>query len=223
MIQPIKLFFVDDEALLLDSLEIFFSAVSEFVVIGKAQSAEETMDKLRELQPDLMLIDLNMPGIGGLSLIALIKSMYPQIRMLVLTTYYDEKNITTALFNGADGYILKSAGRDSIINAVKNVLSGQSVIDRKVMATIHTFLEQAVQDKEHNRYKELEQNMLLAGLTGREKEICTMVGEGRSNLEISEALHLTEGTIKNYLSNIYSKLGIRDRTALAVIMGKVSK
>ena len=223
MMQPIKLLFVDDEALLLDSLEIFFSAVSEFEVIGKAQSAEEAMDKLRTIQPDLMLIDLNMPGIGGLSLISLIKSMHPHIRMLVLTTYFDEKNITTALFNGADGYILKSAGREAIINAVKNVLSGQSVFDRKVMTTIHSFLEQAVLDKEQVKYKELEQSILLTDLTVREKEICTMVGEGKSNFEISEALHLSEGTIKNYLSNIYSKMGIRDRTALAVVMSKVSR
>ena len=96
-----KLFFVDDEALLLDSLEVFFTYNKEYEVIGKAQSAEEAMEKLKELQPDLILIDLNMPGAGGLNLITLIKSMYPRIKILVLTTYYDEENITAALFNGA--------------------------------------------------------------------------------------------------------------------------
>jgi DNA-binding NarL/FixJ family response regulator len=218
-----KLFFVDDEALLLDSLEVFFTYNKEYEVIGKAQSAEEAMEKLKELQPDLILIELHMPGAGGLNLITLIKSMYPRIKILVLTTYYDEENITAALFNGANGYILKSTGREAIINAVKNVLSGQGVFDNKVMTTIHSFLEQAVMDKEHLKHMELEHDMLLKGLTCREREICAMVGDGKSNMEISEALHLSEGTIKNYLSNIYSKMGVRDRTALAVVMGKVTR
>jgi DNA-binding NarL/FixJ family response regulator len=217
-----KLFFVDDETLLLDSLDVFFSSLPEFEVVGKAQSAEEALDMLKHEQPDLLLVDLNMSGIGGLNLISAVKSLYPNIRMLVLTTYYDEKNITSALFSGADGYILKSAGRDAIINAARNIISGQSVLDRKVMSTIHAFVEQAVMEKEFEKYKELEQNILLSGLTGREKEICTMVGDGKSNIEIADTLHLSEGTIKNYLSNIYSKMGVRDRTALAVIMSKVS-
>jgi DNA-binding NarL/FixJ family response regulator len=217
-----KLFFVDDETLLLDSLDVFFSSLPDFRVIGKAQSAEEALEKLKAEQPDLLLVDLNMSGLGGLNLISAVKAQYPTTKMLVLTTYYDEKNITSALFSGADGYILKSAGREAIINAARNIVSGQSVLDRKVMSTIHAYVEQAVMEKEYIKYKELEQSILLSGLTSREKEICTMVGEGKSNVEIAELLHLSEGTIKNYLSNIYSKMGVRDRTALAVIMSRVS-
>ncbi len=217
-----KLFFVDDETLLLDSLDVFFSSLPDFKVIGKAQSAEEALEKLKAEQPDLLLVDLNMSGLGGLNLISAVKAQYPYIKMLVLTTYYDEKNITSALFSGADGYILKSAGREAIINAARNIVSGQSVLDRKVMSTIHAYVEQAVMEKEYIKYKELEQSILLSGLTSREKEICAMVGEGRSNVEIADLLHLSEGTIKNYLSNIYSKMGVRDRTALAVIMSRVS-
>lgn len=216
-----KLFFVDDESLLLDSLEVFFEPLPEFSVVGKAESGEEALEKLKRVHPDLILIDLNMTGMGGLNLISSVKSLYPDIKILVLTTYYDEKNIIAAVFNGADGYILKSAGRESIINAVRNTMTGQSVLDSKVMSTLHSYVEQAVNDKEYAKYKELEHQILLNGLTSREKEICQLVGEGKSNLEIAETLHLTEGTVKNYLSHIYSKMDLRDRLALAVIMTRL--
>jgi Response regulator containing a CheY-like receiver domain and an HTH DNA-binding domain len=216
-----KLFFVDDESLLLDSLEVFFEPLPEFTVVGKAESGEEALEKLKRAHPDLILIDLNMTGMGGINLITSIKSIYPDIKILVLTTYYDEKNIISAVFNGADGYILKSAGRESIINAVRNTISGQSVLDNKVMSTLHSYVEQAVNDKEYAKYKELEHQILLNGLTSREKEICQLVGEGKSNLEIADTLHLTEGTVKNYLSHIYSKMDLRDRLALAVIMTRL--
>jgi DNA-binding NarL/FixJ family response regulator len=114
-----KLFFVDDESLLLDSLEIFFSPLEEFEIVGKSESGEDALEKLKTVKPDLIMIDLNMTGMGGLNLITAVKSLYPDIKILVLTTYYDEKNVIQAVFNGADGYILKSAGRESIINAVK--------------------------------------------------------------------------------------------------------
>ena len=217
-----KLFFVDDESLLLDSLEIFFTPLAEFQIVGKAESGEEALEKLKKVKPDLMMIDLNMTGMGGLSLITSVKALYPDVKILVLTTYYDERNVISAVFNGADGYILKSAGRDSIINAVKNTIMGQSVLDNKVMSTLHSYVEQAVTDKEYAKYKELEHQILLNGLTSREKEICLLVGQGKSNLEIADILHLTEGTVKNYLSHIYSKMDLRDRLALAVIMTRLN-
>jgi DNA-binding NarL/FixJ family response regulator len=216
-----KLFFVDDASLLVDRVEVFFEPLPEFSVVGKAESGEEALEKLKRVHPDLILIDLNMTGMGGLNLISSVKSLYPDIKILVLTTYYDEKNIIAAVFNGADGYILKSAGRESIINAVRNTMTGQSVLDSKVMSTLHSYVEQAVNDKEYAKYKELEHQILLNGLTSREKEICQLVGEGKSNLEIAETLHLTEGTVKNYLSHIYSKMDLRDRLALAVIMTRL--
>jgi len=190
-------------------------------VVGKAESGEEALEKLKRVHPDLILIDLNMTGMGGLNLISAVKGVHPDMKILVLTTYYDEKNIISAVFNGADGYILKSAGREAIINAGRNTISGQSVLDNKVMSTLHSYVEQAVNDKEYAKYKELEHQILLNGLTSREKEICQLVGEGKSNLEIADTLHLTEGTVKNYLSHIYSKMDLRDRLALAVIMTRL--
>lgn len=216
-----KLFFVDDETLLLDSLEVFFSPLPEFTVVGRAESGEEALDKLRSVCPDLILIDLNMAGMGGIKLISHIRNLYPEIQLLVLTTYYDEKNITQAICNGADGYILKSAGRETIINAVRNTISGQSVLDSKVMSMLHAYVEKAVHNKETSEHREMEYKAMLNGLTRREKEICYMVGDGKSNTEIAEALHLSEGTVKNYMSNIYSKMDLRDRTALAVTMTKL--
>lgn len=212
----INIFFVDDERLLLESLSVFFSSDREFEVVGSAASAEEALEKLNHVHPDVMLVDLNMAGIGGVRLIGEVKRRWPEIRMLVLSTYYDDQSITSALSSGADGYILKSFSSSEIIEAARMVASGHTVLDQKVMSVLHRSArrlgtEPAAADPQKARFREL-----YGKLTEREREICRLIQDGRSNREIASALHITEGTVKNYLSNIYGALGVRDRTALAV-------
>ncbi len=212
-----KIFFVDDEKLLLESLEVFFSSAEDFEVTGSAQSGEEALQKLELLQPDLAVVDLNMTGIGGIRLIGEIKRRWSHVRILVLSTYYDDYNITSAIAEGADGYILKSFGSGEIINAARMVARGHTVLDRKVMSVLHVNARKSAgysageEDQDELRFREVYSN-----LTEREREICSLIQKGRSNREIADALHITEGTVKNYLSGIYCTLGLRDRTALAV-------
>ncbi len=216
----IKIFFVDDERLLLESLGVFFSSDKEFEIVGTAVSAEEALDKLdhEHIRPDVMLVDLNMAGIGGVRLIGEVKRRMPEVRMLVLSTYYDEQSITSARSEGADGYILKSFSSGEIIEAARMVASGHTVLDQKVMSVLHRSTRRLGADHGENDPKRAQFREQYGKLTDREREICRLIQDGRSNREIASVLHITEGTVKNYLSNIYGTLGVRDRTALAVTL-----
>ncbi len=219
----IKIFFVDDEKLLLVSLGVFFSSDRDFEVVGSAVSAEEALEKLHGVHPDVMLVDLNMAGIGGVRLIGEVKRRMPDVRMLVLSTYYDDQSITSALSEGADGYILKSFSSGEIIEAARMVASGHTVLDQKVMSVLHRNARRMGSDPEDPDPQRAHFCEQYGKLTEREREICRLIQDGRSNREIASALHITEGTVKNYLSNIYGTLGVRDRTALAVSLTRTGR
>lgn len=127
-----KIFLVDDETMLLDSLEIILS-LNDHEILGKAHDGVEALEKLRSVQPELALVDLNMKGMGGIELIGEMKKLYPAVKILVLTTFYDDQNITAAISHGADGYLLKDSGKDAILGAVRQILGGTTVLDAKVM------------------------------------------------------------------------------------------
>ena len=219
----IKIFFVDDERLLLESLSVFFSTDEEFEVVGSAPSAEEALEKLAHIHPDVMLVDLNMAGIGGVRLIGEVKRHMPEVRMLVLSTYYDDQSITSALSEGADGYILKSVSSSEIIEAARMVASGHTVLDQKVMSVLHRNARRLGSELNSSDPKRAQFFEQYNKLTEREREICRLIQDGRSNREIAAVLHITEGTVKNYLSNIYGALGVRDRTALAVSLTRTGQ
>lgn len=129
----IRILLVDDEPLLLESLEIVLTVKGGYTVVGTAGNGIAALDILKNTDTDVMLIDLNMPGMGGIELIKKVHNLYPDIRMIVLTTFYDEKNIAEALSNGASGYLLKDSGKDAIIEAVEQTVKGVGVLDAKVM------------------------------------------------------------------------------------------
>jgi DNA-binding NarL/FixJ family response regulator len=197
-----RVLLVDDEKLLLDSLEIILS-LNDMEIIGKASDGVEALEILREKTCDIAMVDLNMKGMGGIELIPQIKAQYPAIKILVLTTFYDDANITDAITGGADGYILKDSGKDAILGAVKQILAGSTVLDAKVMKRLTSLMNR-------NRVDITEE------MTDREKEICSLMVKGLSNKQIAEALYISEGTVKNYISNIYDKTGIHDRVKLII-------
>ena len=135
-----KIFMVDDEPLLMESLEIILTYSGGHYICGFSFNGVDALEKLDKKAPDqlpdVMLVDLNMPQMGGIELIRKVKAKYPDIKIIVLTTFYDEKNISQALAGGAIGYLLKDSGKDAIINAVDRALQGQSVLDGKVMEKI---------------------------------------------------------------------------------------
>ena len=233
----VKIFLVDDEPLLLESLEIVLTVKGGFEVIGSAGNGTEALKKLKEKTPDVMLIDLNMPGMGGIELIKRVKEEYPDIRMIVLTTFYDDRNISEALANGASGYLLKDSGKDAIIEAVEQSVKGVSILDAKVMQKLTGILNNSGTASQKTGTSEskpegssadeteeaLTERMNKAGLTEREKEIAKLIAEGCTNAQISSILFISEGTVKNYVSIIYDKFDIRDRAQLAVYLKNGNK
>ena len=206
-----RLLLVDDEPLLLDSLEIILS-MNGMEIAGKAKDGNEALRCLEAAICDLALVDLNMKGMGGIELIDKLRKMYPQVKILVLTTFYDDENITKAIANGADGYLLKDSGKEAILGAIEQILSGRNVIDHKVMQRLAALMGAKESQKESPREE------LAPDMTEREKEICTLLAEGLTNRQIAEQLYISEGTVKNYISSIYDKTGIHDRGKLIVAM-----
>ena len=149
-----------------------------------------------------------MKGMGGIELIGHLKKKYPDLKILVLTTFYDDKNITDAISRGAHGYLLKDSGKDAILGAVGQLMSGVSVLDPKVLQRLTALMNK-------NQTPDL-----LDEMTGREREIATLLAEGLTNKQIADKLYISEGTVKNYISNIYDKTGIHDRVKLVVALSQ---
>ena len=204
-----RVLLVDDETMLLDSLEVILS-LHDMGIVGKAHDGAEALSLLKDTACDIALVDLNMKGMGGIELIGILKQRYPEIKILVLTTFYDDKNITDAISGGADGYLLKDSGKDAIIGAVSQIMGGVTVLDHKVMLRLTSLMQKN------------SGNSVTEDLTEREKEICSLMAEGLSNKQIARKLYISEGTVKNYISAIYDKTGIHDRVKLVVELKKES-
>ena len=244
-----KALLVDDEKLLLDSLEIILS-LSDIEIIGKATDGNEALKILGDYMGkcDIALVDLNMKGMGGIELISHLKNKYPDIKILVLTTFYDDENITMAISNGAHGYLLKDSGKDAIIGAINQIMGGSTVLDSKVMMKLSMLVSENMKRMETsvtggirgvtsggvgnslsanglngntlNENDASDEFMESCDLTTREKEICVLIAEGYSNRQIADKLYISEGTVKNYISNIYDKTGIHDRVKLSIELKK---
>lgn len=215
--KEIKLILVDDEPLLLESLELIFFVEDDFVVVGTATDGAAALRLLEERSADIALVDLRMFGMGGLELIRELRTRYSHLKILVLTTFYDEKNIISAIQYGADGYILKDAGREALVNAVRSVMEGQSTLDNKVMSALAAFMGKLRPPKAASAAD----RVFLQDMTERELDICRLLADGYTNSEIASKLCLTDGTVKNYVSKIYDKSDIRDRATLAVFLMKI--
>ena len=175
-----------------------------------------------------------MKGMGGIELIGHIRKLYPTVKILVLTTFYDDKNITDAISNGADGYLLKDSGKDAILGAVSQIMGGQTVLDQKVMQRLTMLVAENMSRTDSGvggvsvngtmgstpaiGEDSLRANSVYGELTDREKEIAELMVEGLSNRQIADKLYISEGTVKNYISSIYDKTGIHDRVKLVVAL-----
>ena len=206
-----RVLLVDDETMLLDSLEIILS-LNDMKIVGKAHDGNEALEILTKVSCDIALVDLNMKGMGGIELIGHMKKLYPQTRILVLTTFYDDANITNAISGGADGYLLKDSGKDAILGAIRQIMGGISVLDPKVMQRLTTLVV-------HSTTKgNVSEEQAYGDLTEREREIASLLAEGLTNRQIADRLYISEGTVKNYISAIYDKTGIHDRVKLVVAL-----
>lgn len=199
-----KLILVDDDFLITTALTTILESDSEIQVIATGSDGDEAVALYRTHEPDVLLMDIQMPHTDGLIATKQILSEYPNARILLLTTFLDDEYIIQALKNGASGYLLKQ-DYSSILPAVHAVVSGQTVFGNEITAKIPELLSRSSVFS-YEAY----------GLSEREYEIIQMVADGLSNKEIAARLFLSEGTVRNYLSTILEKLSLRDRTQLAI-------
>ncbi len=227
----VRVFLIDDEELLTESMEIILTLKGQMEVVGIAKDGKEALERLKQTPADIALVDLNMKGMGGIELIPKLKELYPQMKLLVLTTFYDNQYITDALAGGADGYLLKDSAGDTIIKAIHQLLAGQSVLAGKVLEALTRMMtgqntkdtmkesENACERGADGRNRGiLSTANLPKDLTPRELEICALLTKGYSNTELAKELFLAEGTVKNYMMSIYDKFDIHDRTALVLFL-----
>lgn len=209
----IKILIADDQELIRESLKIILSTNNEFEVIDTVGSGKEVVESIRRHIPDIILMDVRMPDMDGVQCTKFVKEVYPEIKVIVLTTFDDDEYIFSALKYGASGYLLKGVSLDELTSAIKTVLQGGAIFNPNVASKVtKTFSEMA----KNNIVAERIHDEDLPNLSDTEWKIIQQVSQGLSNKEIAEILKFTEGTIRNYLSVILDKLQLRDRTQLAI-------
>lgn len=195
---------VDDDGLICKSLALTLAGEPDMRVIGTAGDGEQAVRLCEQLQPDLVLMDIRMPGTDGIQATRLIKKRFPQILIMMLTTFQDKPSIEMALKAGAEGYLLKTDRIEDIAGKLRVLAQGAAVMDSEVLKTLTS-----------------PQLPSLESLTPREKDVLDLVTQGLTNREIAEQLFLSEGTVRNVLSVIMDKLNVKNRTQLSlVVMGK---
>ena len=208
MSEKIKVMLVDDEQLIRSGLKIMLETYPDIEVIHQAGNGREAFECCKIEVPDVVLMDIRMPVSTGIEGTKLIKEAYPEVKIVMVTTFQDTEYIVEAMQYGASGYLLKDSSYEAIYDGIKVALSGKVVMDAIVSEKL------VMQPKAPTTDKQTDISSL--GLTEREIELIRLVSQGLNNKEISEALFLSEGTVKNNISTILSKLALRDRTQLVI-------
>ena len=204
----IRVLICDDQTIVSEGLRVILGADAEIEVVGIANDGAEAVERASQLKPDVVLMDLKMPVMNGIQATRLIREQHPDTRVLVLTTYDADEWVFDAIRGGAAGYLLKDTPRDGLLAAVKGTAAGQTHVDPVVAGKLFTHVSQGSQPPPP---------ALANALTEREREVLRLLARGLSNPDIAERLFLSEGTVRNYVSSIFDKLGVSDRTQAAVI------
>ncbi len=203
-----KVIICDDQAIVRDGLELLLNLERDIDVVGLAQDGAEAVELVAQHQPDLVLMDLKMPGMNGIEATRQIRTHYPEVEVLVLTTYDDDEWVFDAIRAGATGYLLKDTSRADVIQAVRGTVAGRSFVDPQVTGKL---LQHVASQQEHPA------TLITDKLTDREVDVLRLLAQGLNNADIAGRLYLSEGTVRNYISAIISKLDVADRTQAAVM------
>ena len=198
----------DDQAIVRDGLAMLLKLEPDIDIVGSAEDGAEAVEMVADKKPDLILMDLKMPIMNGVEATRQIVAKYPEVKVLVLTTYADDEWVFDAIQAGASGYLLKDMPREELIKAVRGTVAGKTYVDPSVAGKV---LEQVSS-------RQTQPATLITGkLTEREVEVLRLIAKGSSNADIADRLSLSDGTVRNHVSAILSKLGVSDRTQAAVI------
>lgn len=204
----IKVLICDDQVVVCDGLEMILAADPEIEVVGTAYDGAAALELIPATNPDMVLMDLKMPVMNGIQATREINRRYPEIRVLVLTTYGDDEWVFDAIRAGAAGYLLKGTPRVELVSAIKGTVRGRTHVDPEVAGKIFSQIAHSSEDRS---------TTIANGLSDREGEVLKLLAKGLTNAEIAEHLHLTQGTVRNYVSSILNKLGVEDRTQAAIM------
>jgi DNA-binding NarL/FixJ family response regulator len=206
----IKVFLLDDHEVVRRGVKDLLEAEADIKVIGEAGTASSALARIPALQPDVAVLDVRLPDGDGVSVCREIRSRMPDVACLMLTSFGDDDALFDAVMAGAAGYVLKQIRGTDLVGAVRTVATGQSMLDPRAASQLMARLRDQAAKKDP-----------LAGLTGQEKKILELIGEGLTNRQIGERLFLAEKTVKNYTSALFAKLGMERRTQAAAYAAKI--
>jgi len=201
-----KILLVDDHEVVRLGLKSLLERHPQFEVIGEAGSAREALEQVAALKPDVVLMDIRLPGTSGIEACEEIVNKYPATRVIMLTSYAEDEMLFSAIRAGASGYILKQIGSTDLIKALESVSRGEALLDPAVTQRVFQEVRRAVKEEEASAFAHLSQ---------QEKHVLLLVSEGKTNREIAKSLFIGEGTVRNYVSSILSKLGVNNRAEAA--------
>jgi DNA-binding NarL/FixJ family response regulator len=206
----IRVFLLDDHEIVRRGVQELLEAEPDLEVVGEASNAAEALARVPALRPDVAVLDVRLPDGDGVSVWRELRSRMPDLACLMLTSFADDEALFDAIMAGASGYVLKQIRGSDLTGAVRAVARGQSLLDPRATAKVMERLRTQASRKDP-----------LEGLTERERDILALIGEGLTNRQIGERMHLAEKTVKNYVSNLLAKLGMERRTQAAVFAADV--
>jgi DNA-binding NarL/FixJ family response regulator len=201
-----RILLVDDHEVVRLGLKALLEHHAHFEVVGEASNAREAIDLVSKLQPEVVVMDIRLPGTSGIEACEEITKKYPNTRVIMLTSYAEDEMLFSAIRAGASGYVLKQIGGDDLIRAIEAIGRGEAMLDPSVTQRVFQEVRRAVKEEEASAFMNLSQ---------QERHVLLLVSEGRTNREIAKTLYLGEGTVRNYVSSILSKLGVSNRAEAA--------
>ncbi|QMV42126.1 response regulator [Cohnella cholangitidis] len=200
--KPLRIVIVDDHPLFRHGVRTLFLTTPELEVVGEASNGEEAIELARSLQPDVMLMDIRMPGISGIEVTRKITTLFPSIRILILTMFEDDSSVFTAMRNGAKGYVLKDAEKDELLRAIHAVGNGEAIFSPGIASRMIEYFAITRPAAREEVFPEL---------SAREREVLYLMTEGMHNADMARKLDISGKTIANYIANILGKLQVSDR------------
>ncbi len=213
--KPILIAIADDQQLFRESLKIVLNLTTGLQVVAAAANGDEACQIAETFRPDVLLLDIRMPGMDGIACISHIRRCSADTKILMLTTFNEDQYIVAALAAGASGFLLKETEVPRLVEAVFDAAAGKTILPPEITAALAEYLSRQEASGKAPDDKSIP---ILASLTAREQEIARMLSQGFTNHQIASALYLTEGTVRNFLSSIYAKLHVKNRTQAALCL-----
>lgn len=201
-----RIIIVDDHEVVRLGLKSLLERHPQFDIVGEASTAREALEQVNRQRPDVVLMDIRLPGMSGIEACEEITKNHPETKVVMLTSYAEDEMLFSAIRAGASGYVLKQIGGEDLVKAIESVGRGEAMLDSAVTQRVFQEVRKAVKDEEASAF---------ASLSQQEKHVLLLVSEGKTNREIAKLLFLGEGTVRNYVSSILSKLGVSNRAEAA--------